>query len=233
VLRLLGNIAHIHRNTLRSAATPLMDQCRRQTCRRDAALCRRIHAKAGRLDGFRAGQADMRKRGRIKRGLAPKGSEDVGRAWVHAASFHRQRHQVQSQACRRTDQSPTLRALEKGFRMSPLAGIRVVEIAQNLAGPFAGQILAMLGAEVIKLERPEGGDDARGWGPPMHEGTATTFIAVNRGKRSLSLDLRNDADRALLMELVGESDVVVQNMRPGALEDLGRVARRSPRVFRG
>ena len=50
--------------------------------------------------------------------------------------------------------------------MSPLAGLRVVEIAQNLAGPFAGQILAMLGAEVIKLERPEGGDDARGWGPP-------------------------------------------------------------------
>jgi crotonobetainyl-CoA:carnitine CoA-transferase CaiB-like acyl-CoA transferase len=105
--------------------------------------------------------------------------------------------------------------------MSPLAGIRVVEIAQNLAGPFAGQILAMLGAEVIKLERPEGGDDARGWGPPMHEGTATTFIAVNRGKRSLSLDLRNDADRALLMELLGDADVVVQNMRPGALEDLG------------
>jgi crotonobetainyl-CoA:carnitine CoA-transferase CaiB-like acyl-CoA transferase len=105
--------------------------------------------------------------------------------------------------------------------MSPLTGIRVVEIAQNLAGPFVGQILAMLGAEVIKLERPKGGDDARGWGPPMHEGTATTFIAVNRGKRSLSLDLRSDADRALLMELLSEADVLVQNMRPGALEDLG------------
>ncbi|MFM7422211.1 MAG: CoA transferase [Alphaproteobacteria bacterium] len=79
--------------------------------------------------------------------------------------------------------------------MSPLAGIRVVEIAQNLAGPFAGQILAMLGAEVIKLERPEGGDDARGWGPPMHEGTATTFIAVNRGKRPLSLPISFEGTR--------------------------------------
>ena len=105
--------------------------------------------------------------------------------------------------------------------MRPLSNIRVLDLTNVLAGPFACHHLAHLGAEVIKLERPEGGDDARGWGPPMHEGTATTFIAVNRGKRSLSLDLRSDADRALLMELLSEADVLVQNMRPGALEDLG------------
>ncbi len=104
--------------------------------------------------------------------------------------------------------------------MLPLAGVKVVEIAENLAGPYAGQILALMGAEVLKVERPEG-DNARGWGPPFHNGMATTFHAMNQNKRSVTLDLRDQGDMAWLLERVGQSDVLVQNMRPGALEKLG------------
>lgn len=104
--------------------------------------------------------------------------------------------------------------------MLPLAGVKVVEIAENLAGPYAGQILALMGADVLKVERPEG-DNARGWGPPFHGGMATTFQAMNMNKRSITLDFRNEDDFAWLIERIGQSDVVVQNMRPGALEKLG------------
>ncbi len=103
----------------------------------------------------------------------------------------------------------------------PLAGIKVIELAQNLAGPFTGDILAQLGADVIKIERPGGGDDARGWGPPVHGDTATTFMAVNKGKRSITLDLKDEAAIEWLKDYVREVDVVIQNLRPGAVEELG------------
>jgi crotonobetainyl-CoA:carnitine CoA-transferase CaiB-like acyl-CoA transferase len=103
----------------------------------------------------------------------------------------------------------------------PLAGIRVIELAQNLAGPFCGGILGQLGADVIKVERPGGGDDARGWGPPVHGDTATTFMAVNKGKRSITLDLKDEASLHWLKDYVREVDVVVQNLRPGSAEELG------------
>ena len=103
----------------------------------------------------------------------------------------------------------------------PLAGVKVLELAQNLAGPFAGETLARLGAEVVKVERPEGGDDARGWGPPFLEGAGSTFHNVNGGKRSIVLDLKNPEDLAWLVRYAGEFDVVLQNMRPGALDELG------------
>jgi len=103
----------------------------------------------------------------------------------------------------------------------PLAGIRVIELAQNLAGPFCGDILGQLGADVIKVERPGGGDDARGWGPPVHGDTATTFMAVNKGKRSIALDLKDEASLQWLKDYIREVDVVVQNLRPGAAEELG------------
>jgi crotonobetainyl-CoA:carnitine CoA-transferase CaiB-like acyl-CoA transferase len=103
----------------------------------------------------------------------------------------------------------------------PLAGITVLELAQNLAGPFAGETLARLGADVVKVERPDGGDDARGWGPPFLNGAGGVFHNVNGGKRSITLDLRNPADAAWLKEYVRGVDVVLQNMRPGALDSLG------------
>ena len=103
----------------------------------------------------------------------------------------------------------------------PLAGIKVLELAQNLAGPFAGETLARLGADVVKVERPEGGDDARGWGPPFLAGAGSVFHNVNGGKRSIVLDLKNGPDVAWLKEYVKDVDVVLQNMRPGSLEELG------------
>ncbi len=104
---------------------------------------------------------------------------------------------------------------------APLAGIRVIELGQNIAGPYASEVLASLGAEVIKVERPGTGDDARGWGPPFWRGTATTFQAMNHGKKSIALDLKDPAQVALLEEMVGQADVLIQNMRPGVLEALG------------
>ena len=104
--------------------------------------------------------------------------------------------------------------------MLPLAGVRVVEIAQNLAGPIAAEILAHMGADVIKVERPEG-DDARRWGPPFHQGTSPGYLAVNANKRSISVDLKDRAAVERLLPLIGEADVLVQNLKPGSLEALG------------
>jgi crotonobetainyl-CoA:carnitine CoA-transferase CaiB-like acyl-CoA transferase len=117
--------------------------------------------------------------------------------------------------------------------MLPLAGIKVVEIGQNLAGPYAGEILATLGADVVKIERPEG-DDARGWGPPFWQGAATTFQTVNRNKRSVALDLKDARAVAWLEGHVAGADVLLHNLRPGAMEELGlgaeRLTRLNPRL---
>jgi len=104
--------------------------------------------------------------------------------------------------------------------MKPLEGLRVVELAQNLAGPFCGEILGALGAEVVKIERPDGGDDVRGWGPPFHEGAGTAFHALNLGKKSVTLDLKDPESFAWLLDFIGESDIVLHNMRPGVMKEL-------------
>lgn len=102
----------------------------------------------------------------------------------------------------------------------PLEGIKVVEIAQALAGPFAGEILAHMGADVVKVERPEG-DEARGWGPPFTLGGGPTFHAVNMNKRSIVLDLKDPRAIAWLKGYLVQADVLVQNLRPGVIEELG------------
>jgi crotonobetainyl-CoA:carnitine CoA-transferase CaiB-like acyl-CoA transferase len=102
----------------------------------------------------------------------------------------------------------------------PLENIRVVEIAQNLAGPMAAEILAHMGADVVKVERPEG-DDARKWGPPFWKGVSPGFLAVNANKRGITLDLKDPESVAWLMDFLGDADVLVQNLRPGSLEELG------------
>ncbi|MBM3645441.1 MAG: CoA transferase [Alphaproteobacteria bacterium] len=94
----------------------------------------------------------------------------------------------------------------------PLAGLSVVEFGQNLAGPYCGQILAFLGADVVKVERPEG-DDARKWGPPFIDGDAVGFIALNRGKKSITCDLAQTADRDALIERIGRADIFIHNLR--------------------
>ena len=104
----------------------------------------------------------------------------------------------------------------------PLAGIRAVEFGGNIAGPYAGWILAELGAEVIKIERPDRGDDARHWGPPFWQGNSTIFHALNRNKRSVVADLQDPKTVAALRRfIIDEVDVLVQNMRAGVIDRLG------------
>ncbi|MBX9588326.1 MAG: CoA transferase [Hyphomonadaceae bacterium] len=105
--------------------------------------------------------------------------------------------------------------------MLPLAGVKVVEFANNIAGPYAGYILAMLGADVLKIERPGSGDDARGWGPPFWRGTSAVFQALNVNKRGITIDLKDAAQIAWVQDYVSSCDVLVHNLRPGVMEELG------------
>lgn len=107
-----------------------------------------------------------------------------------------------------------------GRAITPLAGLRVADFSQNLAGPYATQVLADLGADVVKVE-PPGGDPARRWGPPFIRGQSTLFQAVNRNKRSVVLDLRSAAGKARARELAARADVVLQALRPGGAERFG------------
>jgi formyl-CoA transferase len=103
----------------------------------------------------------------------------------------------------------------------PLDGVTVIEIGQALAGPLAGVIMADMGASVIKVEKPDGGDDARLWGPPFVDGDSVMFHANNRGKRSVTLDIKAPADVAKLKDLARTADIVIQNLRPGIVDELG------------
>jgi crotonobetainyl-CoA:carnitine CoA-transferase CaiB-like acyl-CoA transferase len=111
--------------------------------------------------------------------------------------------------------------------MKPLAGVRVLELARILAGPWCGQLLADLGAEVIKVERPGAGDDTRGWGPPfvtdIHGKAwgAAYYHACNRGKRSVAVDFETDEGRAIIRQLAAECDVVIENFKVGGLKKYG------------
>jgi crotonobetainyl-CoA:carnitine CoA-transferase CaiB-like acyl-CoA transferase len=105
---------------------------------------------------------------------------------------------------------------------SALENLRVADFSRVLAGPFATMLLADLGAEVTKIERPGGGDETRAWGPPFDErGEATYFQSVNRNKRSVVLDLADPADLARARELALDADVLVENFRPGVMDRLG------------
>ena len=100
--------------------------------------------------------------------------------------------------------------------MQPLHGIRVLDLSRVLAGPYCTMVLGDLGADVIKVESPEG-DETRGWGPPFASGESAYYLCVNRNKRSIVLDFKTEAGRAILHELVKRSDVLVENFRPGTL----------------
>ncbi|MGA8209036.1 MAG: CoA transferase [Nocardioidaceae bacterium] len=102
-----------------------------------------------------------------------------------------------------------------------LDGVRVVDFTQALSGPFATMMLADLGADVVKVEPPGRGDDSRHWGPPFVGETAAYFLSVNRNKRSVALDLKDDEDRDAALRLVSGADVVVENWRPGTAARLG------------
>ena len=104
---------------------------------------------------------------------------------------------------------------------SPLDGILVADFSRVLAGPLAAMLLGDLGADVIKVERPDGGDDTRAWGPPWHEGDSTYYLGLNRNKRSLALDLADEDDRALARELGRRADVLIESFRPGLFASWG------------
>ncbi|GLU46025.1 CoA transferase [Nocardiopsis ansamitocini] len=103
----------------------------------------------------------------------------------------------------------------------PLAGIRVADLSRVLAGPYATMLLADMGADVVKIEHPEHGDDTRSWGPPWAGDQAAYYLSLNRGKRSLAIDLKDPEGLAAVRELCAGADVVVQNFRPGVIERLG------------
>jgi crotonobetainyl-CoA:carnitine CoA-transferase CaiB-like acyl-CoA transferase len=105
--------------------------------------------------------------------------------------------------------------------MLPAAGIRVLDLSRVLAGPYCTMLLSDLGADVVKVERPGEGDETRAWGPPTAGGEAAYFLAVNRGKRSVALDLARAEGQEVVQRLARSADVVVENFRPGTAERLG------------
>ncbi len=111
--------------------------------------------------------------------------------------------------------------------MKPLQGLKVLELARILAGPWVGQLLADLGADVVKVERPGAGDDTRGWGPPFIEGadgdhlSAAYFHSCNRGKRSIAVDFETPEGQALVRKLAAQADVVIENFKVGGLKKYG------------
>jgi crotonobetainyl-CoA:carnitine CoA-transferase CaiB-like acyl-CoA transferase len=121
----------------------------------------------------------------------------------------------------------------------PLHGLMVVDLTRALAGPHAAMMLGDLGADVVKVENPDGGDDTRGWGPPFVEPVdgareSTYFLCTNRNKKSVTLDLKEDAGKAALGALIARADVLMENFRPGVLDRLGfsqqRLAEINPRL---
>lgn len=118
----------------------------------------------------------------------------------------------------------------------PLAGLTVVEIGHSVAAPYAGQVLGDLGARVVKIENPKGGDDARTWGPPFWNGASSMFQTLNRNKLSAVVDLKDERQREKLIGfIVRRADIVVQNQRAGLLDGLGlgatRMRARAPRLI--
>ena len=105
--------------------------------------------------------------------------------------------------------------------MPPLDGILVADFSRVLAGPLAAMLLGDLGADVIKVERPDGGDDTRAWGPPWHEGESTYYLGLNRNKRSIALDLHAPEDRELARALGERADVLIESFRPGLIASWG------------
>ncbi|HIY67594.1 MAG TPA: CoA transferase [Candidatus Agrococcus pullicola] len=121
----------------------------------------------------------------------------------------------------------------KATPRGPLSGLLVADLSRVLAGPFATQILGDLGAEVVKVEAPIG-DETRGWRPPERDGVSTYYLGINRNKRDIVLDFRDDEDRALAQELVSRADIVIENFKPGGLGKFGldyeSVAESNPEV---
>jgi CoA:oxalate CoA-transferase len=117
----------------------------------------------------------------------------------------------------------------------PLDGVKVLDLTRVLAGPYCTMLLADMGADVVKVERPGAGDDTRGYGPPFLNGESAYFLSINRNKRSLTLNFKHEKGVQILRRLLETADVVVENFRPGTMEDFGlgyeTVQRLNPRLI--
>ena len=105
--------------------------------------------------------------------------------------------------------------------MTPLSGINVLDFSHALAGPYCTLLLADYGAAVYKIESPEGGDPGRGWGPPFVDNQASYFLGLNRGKRSVSINLKCLQGIELCLRMMEKVDIVIENFRPGTMSRLG------------
>ncbi|MFQ5521668.1 MAG: CaiB/BaiF CoA transferase family protein, partial [Candidatus Methylomirabilia bacterium] len=118
--------------------------------------------------------------------------------------------------------------------LPPLEGLRVLDLSTHLSGPYCSMLLGDLGAEIIKVERPEGGDEARNM-PPFVNGQSAPFMTFNRNKRSLSLNIKMSEGREIILRLIDRADVLLENMKPGTLNRLGigyeAVSQRNPRII--
>ena len=118
---------------------------------------------------------------------------------------------------------------------APLAGIRVLDLGRHLAGPTCAMLLGDMGADVIKVENPEGGDHGREAGPPFFNGESAFFLSANRNKRSITLDIKRPEGQEIFRQLADTADVVVENYRPGVMEALnigyGTMSQRNPRII--
>src|SRR5919204_334801 len=116
----------------------------------------------------------------------------------------------------------------------PLAGVRVADLSRVLAGPYCTMVLADLGADVVKVERPGVGDETRGWGPPYTGGESAYYLSTNRGKRSVAIDLASEEGRRIALDLCAGAGVVIENFKTGGAAKLGldyeSVAARNPKV---
>jgi crotonobetainyl-CoA:carnitine CoA-transferase CaiB-like acyl-CoA transferase len=119
-----------------------------------------------------------------------------------------------------TDPERTARTAGDDQMTGPLTGVLVADFSRVLAGPYATMLLADMGADVVKVESPRG-DDTRAWTPPVRDGVSTYYLGVNRGKRSIALDLRDPADARAARELARRADVLIENFRPGGLDKYG------------
>lgn len=111
--------------------------------------------------------------------------------------------------------------MQKPERKLPLQGIRVIDFSQILAGPFCTMLLADMGADVVKVEKPNGGDDTRRYGPPFIEGESAAFLTLNRNKRSIVLDLKSEQGLGVMRRMLADADVMLHNFRPGVVERMG------------
>jgi len=116
--------------------------------------------------------------------------------------------------------------------MPPLDGIRVIDLTRVVAGPFCTMMLGDMGAEVLKIEEPEHGDDTRGWAPFI-DGSGSFYLALNRSKKSVALDLKSAAGAEALTRLVETADVLIENFRPGSLASWASIMRPCRRSIRG